>query len=139
MAKFAAIIPNVIMREFEELYSNCPEIFEEVVKAGGQVVYDEILATAPGSFKLSRIMGCLKMTRAYRTLDGAVNVKIGFYGYFLNHLDKWTPAPLVANIFEYGSSKFKKRPFFRKAFRLTRITKVMADKAIELLERKIGG
>ena len=31
MAKFAAIIPNVIMREFEELYSNCPEIFEEVV------------------------------------------------------------------------------------------------------------
>lgn len=137
MGKFEARLPSVVLKDVMVLYNEAPEIFGEILEAGGKVVYNEIKTTAPVSFQSSDIMRCLKMTKVYRTpSDGAINIKIGFYGYFINRLGKWTPAPLVANIFEYGSSKFTKRPFFRKAFRLRLTTKVMLEKALELISQK---
>ena len=48
-------------------------------------------------------------------------------GYFTNRDGEITPAPLVANMFEYGSSKRKypKQPFFRQSFNAAQITKAM--------------
>ena len=57
--------------------------------------------------------------------DGCGCEKIGFYGYFINHRGKRTPAPLVANMFEYGRSNFLKRPFFRKSFNEQQIFRAM--------------
>ena len=48
-------------------------------------------------------------------------------GYFTNKDGKTTPAPLVANMFEYGSRsrKYPKKPFFRSSFNKSQIEKAM--------------
>ena len=57
-------------------------------------------------------------------------------GYFKNENGKETPAPLVANMFEYGSRKRKypKHPFFRKSFKRAQIMKAMED-----AQKKLSG
>lgn len=131
-------IPYVIMKEFEGLYLDSHKMYGEVLKAGGKVAYETVKANVPASFKKSPIMKKLKMTKVYRTpSDGAINIKIGFYGYFINHNKKVTPAPLVANVFEYGSSKFHKRPFFRRSMRNRQIIIAMQVKEIELLKERV--
>lgn len=138
MAKFDSTIPYVIMKDFETLYRDSPEMYAEVLKAGGDVAYETVKANAPASFKKSNIMKKLKMTKVYRTpSDGAINVKIGFYGYFINHNNRVTPAPLVANVFEYGSSKFPKHPFFRRSMRNRQIIIAMMEKEIKLLKERV--
>lgn len=138
MAKFEEAIPYTIMKEFEDLYRESPEMFSEVLKTGGKVAYETVKANAPSSFKGSDIMRKLKMTKVYRTpSDGAINIKVGFYGYFVNHNKRITPAPLVANVFEYGSTKFQKRPFFRKSMRSRLIIIAMLKKEHELLGKLI--
>lgn len=138
MAKFDAVIPYVIMEDFQNLYRESPEMYEEVLKAGGNVAYETVKANVPSSFKKSNIMRKLKMTKVYRTpSDGAINIKIGFYGYFINHNKKVTPAPLVANVFEYGSSKFPKHPFFRRSMRNSAILTKMKEKELELLKKRV--
>lgn len=138
MGKFETALPYVITKEFEELYRFSPEMYGEVVKAGGEVAYETVKANAPASFKKSNIMKKLKMTKVYKTpSDGAINVKIGFYGYFINHNKKVTPAPLVANVFEYGSFKFPKRPFFRRSMRNRQIIVAMMNKEQELVKKHI--
>ena len=73
-------------------------------------------------------MNCLKITKIYKTpSDGGINTKVGFYGYFINENGIETPAPLVANVFEYGSSKFTKKPFFRRAFKKAQIEQAMLE------------
>jgi hypothetical protein len=48
-------------------------------------------------------------------------------GYFTNRNGERIPAPLVANMFEYGSSnrKYPKKPFFRQSFNKAQIEKAM--------------
>lgn len=130
------VLPTRLMEDFDYLYNEYPEILDEVLKAGGKVAYDTVKANAPSSFRGSNIMKKLKMTKVYRTSsDDAVNIKIGFYGYFVNHNKRITPAPLVANVFEYGSTKFQKRPFFRKSMRNRLIIITMLKKEQELLAK----
>ena len=50
-----------------------------------------------------------------------------FAGYFTNEKGVKTPAELVCNVFEYGTSKFTKRPFFRKSFKKAQIEKAMLN------------
>jgi len=139
MAKFDAAIPYVIISNFESLYMKSPKMYSEVLKAGGNVAYETVKANVPASFKKSDIMRKLKMTKVYRTpSDGAINIKIGFYGYFINHNNRVTPAPLVANIFEYGSSKFPKHPFFRKSMESKRIVIAMMKKETELIKEIVN-
>ena len=126
MAKFDEELPNDLIKQFEELGVNTEEMLGEMTKAGAEMVYKNILNNIPESFIGSNIMKCLKITKTYKTpSDDGINNKIAFYGYFKNKRGVETPAPLVCNVFEYGSSKHKKKPFFRKSFKKSEIEQEM--------------
>ena len=87
-----------------------------------------IRANVPKSIRNSKMMNCLKITKTYKTpSDDGINTKVGFYGYFQNEDGKTVPAPLVANVFEYGRSNlpFPKQPFMRKSFKKGEIEQAM--------------
>lgn len=128
MAKFELELPDEIMDDFNNIYENCEDIFGKMTKAGAEVARRNIQANVPPSFHKSNIMSCLYMTRTYKTpSDDGINTKVGFYGYFTNEKGKVVPAPLVANVFEYGrsDSPFPKHPFLRKSFNKGEIEKAM--------------
>lgn len=128
MAKFKMELPKDIMDDFQRINDNAEEIFGKMTKAGAEVAMQNIKANVPASFKTSKIMNNLKMTKTYKTpSDDGINTKVGFYGYFQNHNGEIVPAPLVANVFEYGRSNFTKRPFLRKSFRKGQIEKAMLN------------
>lgn len=128
MARYNMELPNEIIKDIEKIYSNSDEIFGAMTKAGAEVVEHNIRANVPASFKNSNIMKCLKLTRQYKTpTDDGINTKVGFFGYFMNHENRRTPAPLVANVFEYGKSNFTKKPFLRKSFRKDQIERAMLE------------
>lgn len=128
MARFDMQLPDEVMRDFRKIYDNSDAIFGKMVEAGADVVYNNIKASAPQGVKKSPMMNCLVKTRVYKTpSDGGINDKVGFYGYFINEKGKKTPAPLVVNMFEYGSNErnFPKHPFVRKSFKKAQIRKAM--------------
>ena len=126
MARFEMQLPKEIMDDFKFINDNAEAIFGEMTEAGAEVVMNNIKANVPQSFKSSNIMNCLKITKTYKTpSDDGINNKVGFYGYFTNQNGVKTPAPLVANVFEYGSTKFVKQPFLRKSFNKAQIEKAM--------------
>ena len=138
MARFEMQLPSEIMKDFQKIYQNSEEIFGEMTKAGAEVAMSNIRANVPASFRSSNIMNCLRMTRTYKTpSDDGINTKVGFYGYFENSNKQIVPAPLVANVFEYGRSNapFPKQPFLRKSFRKGEIEKAM----LEAQKRASGG
>lgn len=126
MAKFDMVVPNDILKEFQTIYDNADDIFGKMTQAGAEVVVNNIRAGIPKELSNSEIMNCLKITKIYKTpSDDGINTKVGFYGYFINQNGVRTPAPLVANVFEYGSSKFTKHPFFRQSFKKSQIEQAM--------------
>lgn len=128
MARFQMELPNDLIKEFQKLEQNTEQMMGEMTKAGAEVVKANIKKNIPPSFLNSDIMNCIKITRVYKTpSDAGINTKIGFYGYFKNHLGIKTPAPLVANVFEHGSSKVSKQSFFRKSFKKNQIEKAMLE------------
>ena len=122
MAKFKAELPNELMKAFEELETNAPEMMGEMCKAGATVVYNKVVANLGKVFKRTdTLLKGLKITRVYNTpSDDGINVHIGFYGYDgkpTKQYPKGTPIPLIALAREYGtSSGEQKKPFFRKSF-----------------------
>ncbi len=138
MAKFEMELPTEIMKDFEKIYKDSEKIFGEMTRAGAEVVNKNIQANVPQSIRQSKMMDCLKMTRTYKTpSDDGINTKIGFYGYFVNEDGKTVPAPLVANVFEYGRSNapFPKQPFMRKSFKKNEIK----DAMLKAQKRASGG
>ena len=138
MAKFELQLPTEIMKDFKKIYDNADEIFGEMTKAGAEVVNSNIEANVPQSIKNSKMMDCLKITKTYKTpSDDGINTKVGFYGYFENADGKIVPAPLVANVFEYGRSNlpFPKHPFMRKSFKMGEIEQAM----LKAQKRASGG
>lgn len=130
MAKFNMELPNDIMKDFQKIYNNSEKIFGEMTQAGAEVVEKNIKANVPKWIRNSEMMKNLKITRVYKTpSDDGINSKVGFYGYFKDKDGRIKPAPLVANIFEYGrsDSPFPKHPFLRKSFKKSEIEKVMLD------------
>lgn len=126
MAKFELQLPNELIKEFEQLNKKSDEMFEEMTKAGAEVVYSNVKSNIPSSWRDSDIMNCLVISKTYKTpSDDGVNTKVMFSGYFKNRNGVKTPAPLVANVFEYGSSKVDKQPFLRKSFKKAQIEKAM--------------
>ena len=128
MARFEMQLPTEIMKDFQRIYDNADEIFGEMTKAGAEVVNKNIIANVPQSIRNSKMMDCLKTTKVFKTpSDDGINTKVGFYGYFQNEDGKTVPAPLVANVFEYGrsNSPFPKHPFMRKSFKKKEITDAM--------------
>lgn len=117
MAKIDLELPNDLIKEFEQLDVNTEKMMGEMTKTGAEVVYKKVLKNIPKSFKDSDIMKCLKLTKTYKTKsDDGINTKVAFYGYFRNKRGVEEPAPLVANVFEHGTSTVKKQPFMRKSF-----------------------
>lgn len=128
MAKFEMQLPTEIMKDFQKIYNDSEKIFGEMTKAGAEVVEGNIRANVPQSIQKSKMMDCLKVTKVYKTpSDDGINTKVGFYGYFQNEDGKTVPAPLVANVFEYGrsNSPFPKQPFMRKSFKKGQIEQAM--------------
>ncbi len=128
MAQFEMQLPESIINDIKKIYKESDKIFGEMTTAGAKVVEVNIKTNVPKSFLNSEIMNCLEITRVYKTpSDDGINTKVAFYGYFKNHRGKITPAPLVANVFEYGTSKIAKQPFLRKSFRKAQIEKAMLE------------
>lgn len=128
MARFNIELPNDIIKQFDSLDKNTTKMLEEMTEAGAKVVHENIKASVPQNWYASNIMKCLKMTRPYKTpSDDGVNVKVAFYGYFINENKEKIPAPLVANVTEYGrsNSPYPKKPFMRRAFNKSKIEKAM--------------
>ena len=124
MAKFKSELPYELIKVFEDLETNCDEIFGEMCKAGATVVYNNVMANMKKVFKSTRSLEKgLKITKVYKTpSDDGINVKIAFYGYN----DEGVPIPLIAQAREYGtSSGEKKKPFFRKSFKKKEIEQAM--------------
>ena len=125
---FKLELPTEIMKDIEKVYKNADEILGEMTRAGAEVVRSNVESLVPDGIKHSKMMNCLKVTETYRTpSDDGINTKVGFYGYFENEDGKTTPAPLVANVFEYGRSgaPFPKQPFMRKSFKKKEIEEAM--------------
>lgn len=128
MARYNVELPNDIIKQFEKLEKNTDKMLEEMTEAGAKVVLENIKASVPSSWYSSNIMKCLKATKTYKTpSDDGVNTKVAFYGYFINRNGERIPAPLVANVTEYGrsNSPYPKKPFMRRAFNKAKISKAM--------------
>jgi hypothetical protein len=128
MAKFELELPTEILKDFEKIHKDADKIFGEMTKAGAEVVHKNILANMPQSIRESKMMDCLRVTNVYKTpSDDGINTKVAFYGYFQNEEGRTVPAPLVANVFEYGRSNlpFPKKPFMRKSFKKGEIEEAM--------------
>lgn len=128
MARFNAELPNDIIKQIEELEGSTEKMLSEMTEAGAKIVFDNIKAGVPAAWLDSNIMSCLQITKTYKTpSDDGINTKVAFYGYFKNEDGKIVPAPLVANVTEYGrsNSPYPKKPFLRKSFRKAQIEKAM--------------
>lgn len=128
MAKFKTELPNDIIKQFESVEKNTDKMLSEMTEAGAKVVYENIKASIPSSWYSSNIMKCLKITKTYKTpSDDGINTKVAIYGYFINRNNERIPAPLVANVTEYGrhNSPYPKKPFLRKSFKKAQIEKAM--------------
>lgn len=136
MAKFEFELPKEILRDFEKIYQNTDKIFGGMTQAGAKVAYRNVKANVPTSWRDSNIMKNIGITKTYHTpSDGGIATKVIISGYFINKEGRKTPAPLVANVFEYGSRKFSKQPFFRKSFRKKQIETAM----LQAQEKLSGG
>ena len=137
MAKFDAELPNDLIKQFEALDVNTEKMLGSMTKVGAEIVYKNVMSGIPKSFKGSNIMKCLKKTRVYKTpSDDGINTKVAFYGYFKNKRGIETPAPLVANVFEHGTSTVQKQPFMRKAFKKSEIEKAMLEEQKKFLPKE---
>lgn len=130
MAKFKEELPYELLQAFEDLETNCDDIFGEMCKAGAEVVHKNVLSNMKKAFKTTKSLEQgLKITKVYKTpSDDGINVHIGFYGYN----DKGIPIPLIAQAREYGTSRDgkeheKKKPFFRKSFKKKEIEQAMQE------------
>lgn len=151
MAKFKSELPYELMKVFEDLETNCEDMFGEMCKAGAEVVYNNVKANMKKAFKSTRSLEKgLKITKVYKTpSDDGINVHIGFYGYAdsdkpvtvkttrkkkngkattYSYERSGVPIPLIAMAREYGTSKGeKKKPFFRQSFKKKEIEQAMQE------------
>ena len=117
MAKANLEIPRYMIEKMERLEQDTRKMMEEMVEAGANVTYKNMLAKLPEGIKNSEMVNNLRVTRVYDTPSDEG----------INEDGKITPAPLVANVFEYGrsDSPFPKQPFMRSSFNNNLITKAM--------------
>ncbi len=133
MARFDSELPTELLKVFDELETNCEEIFGNMAKAGAEVVYKNVKSNMAKSFKSTKALDKgLKITKVYKTpSDDGINVYVGFYGYDPDSKPTkrhpyGTPIPLIAMAREYGTSRGEqKKPFFRKSFNKSQIEQEM--------------
>lgn len=131
MARFVGQLPDDVIKLFEDLEKDTEKMLGEMVTAGAQVVQDNVNSNMPSQLRESLSRGdAVRLTKVYKTpSDDGINRQVYIDGYFINKNGKKTPAPLVANMFEYGSRlrEYPKHPFLRKSFRKAQIEKAMLD------------
>lgn len=135
MARFEMEIPDDVLKDVTFVEEKAVTIFGGMTKAGAEYVRKNVVSGMPSGMKRAGLASAVKVTRTYRTpSDDGINNKVIIGGYFINRNGRKTPIPLVANLFEYGSSsgKYPKHPFFRKAFRKSEIEAIMKAKQKEL-------
>jgi hypothetical protein len=133
MARFDSELPTELLKVFDELETNCEEIFGNMTKAGAEVVYKNVKSNMAKSFKSTKALDKgLKITKVYKTpSDDGINVYVGFYGYDPDSKPTkkhpyGTPIPLIALAREYGTSRGEqKKPFLRKSFNKSQIEQEM--------------
>ena len=134
MAKFFGEIPNDLVKVFEELETDAPEMMGKMCQAGARVVYNNVVNNLGKAFKrTSTLLKGLKITKVYKTpSDDGINVHVGFYGYnkdkITNAHPKGVPIPLIAMAREYGTSSGEDaKPFLRKSFKKKEIEAAMLE------------
>lgn len=128
MARFSGGLPEDLMKLFKELEINTEKMIGEMTKAGAEVALDNIKAKMPKNLRAGLDEKNIRITRVYKTpSDDGINCQAMIDGYFTNKEGKKTPAPLVANLFEYGRSgnPYPKQPFFRASFNRKQIEVAM--------------
>lgn len=128
MARFEGGLPKDLIKIFEDLDINTEKMLGEMVKAGADVARQNVKAKMPQALRAGLTDKNIILTKVYKTpSDDGINCQAMISGYFTNKDGKRTPAPLVANMFEYGSRsrKYPKKPFFRSSFNKSQIEKAM--------------
>lgn len=128
MARFSGGLPEDLIKLFKELEINTEKMIGEMTKAGAEVALDNIKAKMPKNLRAGLDEKNIRITRVYKTpSDDGINCQAMIDGYFTNKEGKKTPAPLVANLFEYGRSgnPYPKQPFFRASFNRKQIEVAM--------------
>lgn len=124
MAKFNELVPNELIKVFDELDGKSEKMLGEMCQAGAEVTYNLVKSNMSKVFKTTKSLEKgLKITKVYKTpSDDGINVFVGFYGYDENG----KPIPLKALAREYGTSRGEaKKPFFRKSFKKSEIEAAM--------------
>ena len=137
MAKIVFDIDDSVMKDISYIDKDFERIFGGMTQEAAKVVMNNVKNSMPSALKKSLSSENVKISKIYKTpTDDGINTKVMITGYFINEDGKKTPAPLVANMFEYGSSKRKypKHPFFRKSFKKSQIMK-----AIEEAQKNLSG
>lgn len=126
MAQFKAELPTDLMDELKELDTNLDSMFDEMVEAGTDVVYNNLTRNMNKAFKSTRSLqkGIRKTKpKRLRKNDGS-GAWVGFDGY----TEDGTPIPLIAMAREYGTSKGEqKKPFLRPSVNKSEIESAMAS------------
>lgn len=128
MARFEGGLPTDLIKQFEDLNIKTEQMLGDMVKAGAEIARENIKAKMPSALREGLSEDNIILTKVYKTpSDDGINCQAMISGYFINKNGKETPAPLVANMFEYGSSKreYPKQPFFRSSFNKGQIEKAM--------------
>ena len=128
MARFEEILPTELIKQFETLEVNTEKMLGEMVEEGAKVARQNIEAKMPHALRESLGSDNIIVSRVYKTpSDDGINCQAMIVGYFTNKNGETVPAPLVANVFEYGrsNSPFPKQPFFRQSFNKGQIEKAM--------------
>jgi hypothetical protein len=128
MAKFTEILPTDLIKQFETLELNTEKMIGEMVSEGAKIARENIEAKMPRELYEALGPDNIIVSRVYKTpSDDGINCQAMISGYFINKDGKETPAPLVANLFEYGrsSAPYPKQPFFRSSFNKGQIEKAM--------------
>ena len=128
MARFESILPTEVIKQFETLEVNTEKMLGEMVEEGAKVARQNIEAKMPRALREALGSDNIIVSRVYKTpSDDGINCQAMIVGYFVNKNGEKVPAPLVANVFEYGRSNapFPKQPFFRQSFNKGQIEKAM--------------
>ncbi len=143
MAQFKAELPTDLMDELKELDTNLDSMFDEMVEAGTEVVYNNLTRNMNKAFKSTRSLrkGLVKSTpKKLRKNDGSGSW-VGFDGYDTSQISKQypkgKPIPLIAMAREYGTSRGEaKKPFLRPAVNKSQIESAMASVQAKYIKEK---
>lgn len=130
MAAFIGDLPEDLIKVFQQLEIDTDKMLSEMVTAGAETAQELAISKMPQELysALWYDGDAVKLSKVYKTpSDDGINCQVMITGYFINRNKKKTPAPLVANMFEYGSSdrRYPKKPFFRQSFNKQVIEKAM--------------